>query len=130
MTYVGGDIDEAPAVTRRELPAGGRAWYVSTALAPDAMDALVTRIADDSGARPILPTPPPAGIEVAERQSAGERFLFLLNHGETEQVVDVSGAAGSPWMTVTGRVPAGDSVLVGVGDVVVLVTSTERTPDS
>jgi beta-galactosidase len=130
MTYVGGDVDGAPAVTRRDIPGGGRAWYVSTALRPEAMDALVLRIAAESAAAPILPTPPPTDVEVAERQTDDERFLFLLNHGDTEQVVDVSATADAPWTHATSRIPAGGSVTVGGGDVVVLVTSRERTPDS
>ena len=130
MSYVGDDIDGAPAVTRNSLPGGGQAWYVSTALQPDVMAALVLQIAGGSEARPVLATPPPVDVEVAERHTADERFLFLLNHGDAEQAVDVSSAGDSPWMHAASRVPAGGSVTVGGGDVVVLVTSRERTPDS
>jgi hypothetical protein len=94
------------------------------------MDALMSRIATDSAARPILSTPPPAGIEVAERETRDERFLFLLNHAATEQVVEVSSDGNTPWMNAISRVPAGGSITVDAGDVVVLVTSRERTPDS
>ena len=130
MSYVGGDIDGDPAVTRHELASGGRAWYVSTALVPEAMDTLVLRIAADSAAEPILPAAPPLDVEVAERQTHDERFLFLLNHGETERVVDVSSAGDIPWMNAISRLPVGGSITVGGGDVVVLATSRERTPDS
>jgi beta-galactosidase len=130
MSYVGGDLDASPAVTARALPGGGRAWYVSASLEPDVMETLVLRIAGDSAAEPILPNPPPAGIEVAERHTDDERFLFLLNHGDTEQAVDVSSAGGSPWTYATSRAPAGGSVKVSGGDVVILVTRNERTPDS
>jgi beta-galactosidase len=130
MSYVGGDLDGSPAVTARALPGGGRAWYVSASLEPDVMETLVLRIAGDSAAEPILPNPPPAGIEVAERHTDDERFLFLLNHGDTEQAVDVSSAGGSPWTYATSRAPAGGSVKVSGGDVVILVTRNERTPDS
>ena len=41
MSYVGDDIDEAPRSPGTRLPGGGQAWYVSTALQPDAMAALV-----------------------------------------------------------------------------------------
>jgi beta-galactosidase len=130
MSYVGDDIDGAAAVTRNSLPGGGQAWYVSTALPPDVMAALVLQIASGSEARPVLAAPPPVDVEVAERHTADERFLFLLNHGDAEQAVDVSSAGDAPWMHAASRVPAGGSVTVGGGDVVVLVTSRERTPDS
>jgi beta-galactosidase len=130
MSYSGGDIDGLPAVTRRDHPSGGIAWYVSAGLERGAMDALVGRIAADSAAHPILPTPPPAGIEVAVRETDEERYLFLLNHGSDDQAVEVSSAEGSAWKHATSRAPAGGTVTVAGGDVVVLVERRERTPDS
>jgi beta-galactosidase len=130
MSYAGGDLDGAPAVTARTLPGGGKAWYVSAALDPDVMDSLVLQIAADSAAEPILVTPPPVGIEVAERRTDDQRFLFLLNHGEVDQAVDVPAVGNSPWTYAISRAPAGGSVTVGGGDVVVLATRNERTPDS
>ena len=130
MTYAGGDLDGAPAVTARTLPGGGKAWYVSASLQPAVMESLVLLIASHSGAEPLLPAPPPVGVEVAERQTDDERFLFLLNHGDTEQAVDLPSGGASAWTYAISRAPAGGSVTVGGGDVVVLVTRNERTPDS
>lgn len=130
MTYVGGDIDGEPAVTRRTLPTGGSAWYVSAGLDADAMARLLLRIAADSAAQPILAATPPRDVEVAVRETDAERFLFLINHAADSQVVDVSSAGQSSWAHAISREPAGGAVTVAGGDVVVLVEPNERTPDS
>ncbi len=80
--YKGGELDGLPAVVRN-----GRAWYVSTLPEPDALRALLSRIADDAGTRPVL-TGLPAGVEAVRR---GE-VLFLLNHGRAAVTVQVPGS--------------------------------------
>ncbi|MEV8308840.1 beta-galactosidase [Streptomyces flavidovirens] len=80
--YKGGELDGLPAVVRN-----GRAWYVSTLPEPDALRALLSRIADDAGTRPVL-TGLPAGVEAVRR---GE-LLFLLNHSRAAVTVQVPGS--------------------------------------
>ncbi|MFE9396449.1 beta-galactosidase [Streptomyces flavidovirens] len=80
--YKGGELDGLPAVVRN-----GRAWYVSTLPEPDALRALLSRIADDAGTRPVL-TGLPDGVEAVRR---GE-LLFLLNHGRAAVTVQVPGS--------------------------------------
>lgn len=127
MSYAGGDIDGLPAVTRRDHLSGGTAWYVSTALEVEAMDALIAQIATESAALPILPTPPPPDIEVAVRSTNEERYMFLLNHGATERRVALPTAEGSTWIHATSREQARGAVTVEGGDVVILVERKERT---
>ncbi|MEU0598815.1 beta-galactosidase [Streptomyces sp. NPDC006393] len=81
VPYKGGELDGMPAVLRR-----GRAWYLSTLPEPEALGALLTRIAADAGVRPVLDGLP-AGVEAVRR---GE-LLFLLNHGREPVTVDVPG---------------------------------------
>ncbi|MFF4835605.1 beta-galactosidase [Streptomyces sp. NPDC001315] len=79
VPYKGGELDGLPAVLRR-----GRAWYVSTLPEPEALRALLSGIAADAGARPVL-AGLPAGVEAVRR---GE-LLFLLNHGREPVTVAV-----------------------------------------
>ncbi|MCX4742715.1 beta-galactosidase [Streptomyces antibioticus] len=79
--YTGGELDGLPAVVRRD-----RAWYLSTLPEPDALRALLTRIAADAGARPVL-AGLPARVEAVRR---GE-LLFLLHHGRDPVTVDLPG---------------------------------------
>ncbi|MFF8593071.1 beta-galactosidase [Streptomyces sp. NPDC015220] len=82
VPYEGGELDGLPAVLRR-----GRAWYVSTLPEPAALRALLTRVTDGAGARPVLDGLP-AGVEAVRRGG----LLFLLNHGREPVAVDVPGA--------------------------------------
>jgi beta-galactosidase len=92
--YAGGDLDGAPAITRR-----GGVFYASAPLPPLAARALVARAAGQAGVRPVLPGAPP-GLEAVRRGGA----LFLLNHTDEPLEVEV------------GRRP----VLVGPRDAVVV----------
>lgn len=93
MTYIGGDLDSLPAVTRN--PTGmvhGKdnfAWYISTQLDQEALDRLLVSIAVESGAEPNLQVPPPNGVEVALRENESAQFLFILNHNNHETVVSI-----------------------------------------
>jgi hypothetical protein len=92
---------------------------------------ILLHAAAGSGARPILETIPPPDIEVACRETEGQTFLFLLNHGDIDRSVDVtSSRTRRGWDHLPGRSPAGAMVLVPAGDVVILVAQPERTPES
>jgi beta-galactosidase len=99
VPYEGGELDGLPAVLRR-----GRAWYVSTLPEPEALRALLARIAADAGVRPVLDGLP-AGVEAVRR---GE-LLFLLNHGREPVTVDVPGTHRDllTGAAVTGRTTLG-----------------------
>ncbi|MEU6888510.1 beta-galactosidase [Streptomyces viridosporus] len=81
VPYRGGELDGLPAVLRK-----GRAWYVSTLPEPEALRALLTRVAGEAGVRPVLDDLPDR-IEAVRR---GE-VLFLLNHGRDPVTVEVPG---------------------------------------
>ena len=80
-TYGSGELAGFPAIVRN-----GRAWYVSTLPEPSALRALLARVADEAGARPVLDGLP-EGVEAVRR---GE-LLFLLNHGAKSVTVPVPG---------------------------------------
>ncbi|MFA3876792.1 beta-galactosidase [Streptomyces sp. MMCC 100] len=99
VAYKGGELDGLPAVLRK-----GRAWYVSTLPEPDALRALLARVAAGAGVRPVLDGLPDA-VEAVRR---GE-LLFLLNHGREPVTVDLSGTHHDllTETTVTGRITLG-----------------------
>ncbi|MDF6046368.1 beta-galactosidase [Streptomyces sp. JH14] len=80
--YRGGELDGLPAVLRKD-----RAYYVSTLPEPQALRALLGRVAAEAGAAPVL-AGLPEGVEAVRR---GE-LLFLLHHGRGSVTVPVPGA--------------------------------------
>ncbi|MFB6777014.1 beta-galactosidase [Streptomyces sp. NPDC056352] len=79
--YRGGELDGLPAVLRRD-----RAYYVSTLPEPEALRALLGRVAAEAGVGPVL-AGLPEGVEAVRR---GE-LLFLLHHGRGSVTVPVPG---------------------------------------
>ena len=92
----GGDLEGCAAVTRRTLGAADPPGTSPRGSTPtDRVAAAPHR--RESDASPVLASPPPAGIEVALRETDDARYLFLLNHGRQAQSVDLDTAEGSSW---------------------------------
>lgn len=87
--YVGGPVAGAPAITRHTV-GDGAAWYVGTALEGDGRSALLQRILDESGARPVVQDLP-SGVEAIRRVGEDRSYLFLINHTERAVRVPASG---------------------------------------
>ncbi|MEV4014214.1 beta-galactosidase [Nonomuraea angiospora] len=79
--YLGGDFAGAPAITRAARGAG-QAWYVGVELDAGARARLLEAIAQRG---------PAGGLEVVTRRSAGDEYVFLINHGDTETTVPGTG---------------------------------------
>jgi beta-galactosidase len=94
-----GPAASGPAITRH-----GRAWYLATRLADEALSTLLNRVLPAAGVTPTL-AGVPAGVEAVRRSG----YLFLFNHtGATVRVP----AAGTDLLTGTmwsgaGQLPAG-----------------------
>ncbi|WIX93442.1 beta-galactosidase trimerization domain-containing protein [Amycolatopsis sp. DG1A-15b] len=116
-SYVDGPVAGGPAVTRNPL-GHGTAWYVSTRLDADGLDAVLRRVASDA----LLPTRDlPRDVEVVERLGAEGRYLFAINHSGEDTSIPVSEGVVE---LLTGESPTG-SVRVLAGEVRVVV---ERLP--
>ena len=75
------------AVTRNSY-GKGTGWYVGTVIKEDAFyDDLVHQLLEDAGIRPVVT--PPVGVEASIRQGDGKRLLFLINHTDEPQTVNV-----------------------------------------
>ncbi|WP_458247802.1 beta-galactosidase [Streptomyces sp. MAI_2237] len=107
-TYADGLTAGHPAVTRHRLGTG-TAWYVSTRLTPEGLDALLGWAVEDAGvaARADLPR----DVEVVRRTGDSGSYLFSINHTATDAKVPLE-AHGTELLTgerAAGRleVPAG-----------------------
>jgi beta-galactosidase len=107
-SYVDGPAVGLPSVTRHTAGRGS-AWYVSTRLAADGLDAVLSHASADAAipARDL-----PRDLEVVERVGQEGRYLFAINHTGEDVAVPVAGS-GTELVTgdsVTGhvRVPAGE----------------------
>jgi len=106
------------AVTRNvvgtaETP--GEAWYVGTNLDADGLHWLFARVL---GARGLLNRYSAAGVEAVARYRDDVRYLFLLNHGETQSCV-VADTDGVSLLTHAG-VSAGEPITLAPKGVVIL----------
>ncbi|MCX4999854.1 beta-galactosidase [Streptomyces longwoodensis] len=107
-SYADGLTAGRPAVTRHRLGAG-TAWYVSTRLGHEGLDAVLGRAAEDAGIAPRAELP--RDVEVVRRSGTGGTYLFALNHTATDAKVPLE-TSGTELLTgerAAGRlaVPAG-----------------------
>ncbi|MEU2061216.1 beta-galactosidase [Streptomyces sp. NPDC013455] len=107
-TYADGLTAGRPAVTRHRF-GRGTAWYVSTRLAAQGLDAVIGRAADDAGLAPRADLP--RDVEVVHRLGASGTYLFVINHtaADTKVPLDTPGTELLTGERAAGRlaVPAG-----------------------
>lgn len=107
-TYADGLAAGRPAVTRHRL-GEGTAWYVSTRLGPDGLDALIGCAAEDAALAPRAELP--RDVEVVRRSGETGSYLFAINHTAADVKVPLE-TPGTELLTgerAAGRlaVPAG-----------------------
>ncbi|MDR6975290.1 beta-galactosidase [Streptomyces sp. 3330] len=107
-TYADGLTAGHPAVTRHRL-GEGTAWYVSTRLGPEGLDALLGRAAEDAAIAPRADLP--RDVEVVRRSGGTGSYLFAINHTTADAKVPLE-SSGTELLTgerAAGRlaVPAG-----------------------
>ncbi|MGW1208720.1 beta-galactosidase [Streptomyces sp. NPDC002499] len=107
-TYADGPAADHPAVTRHRL-GEGTAWYVSTRLGAEGLDALLGWASEDARLAPPADLPP--DVEVVRRTGESGRFVFAINHTVSDVKVPLD-ASGTELLTgerAAGRlaVPAG-----------------------
>ncbi|MFF7731755.1 beta-galactosidase [Streptomyces sp. NPDC007984] len=108
LSYADGLTAGLPAVTRHRL-GEGTAWYVSTRLGADGLDALLGRAGEDARLAPRADLP--RDVEVVRRTGTSGTYLFALNHTGSDVKVPLE-SAGTELLTgepAAGRlaVPAG-----------------------
>ena len=86
-SYAGGVLDGLPAVTRRSTGTGS-AWHLSGFI-DEGFDELIQQIADSAGLTRRLPSG--EDLEAVRRVADDSSWLFLVNHGTTDERIVVSG---------------------------------------
>jgi beta-galactosidase len=94
-TYADGLAAGHPAITRHRLGEGA-AWYVSTRLTGEGIDALLGWAADDARIAPRAALP--HDVEVVRRAGESGTFLFAINHSATDAKVPLE-AHGTELLT-------------------------------
>ncbi|NEY32231.1 beta-galactosidase [Streptomyces sp. PRKS01-65] len=107
-TYADGLAAGRPAVTRHRL-GEGTAWYVSTRLGAEGLDAVLDRAARDARIAPRAELP--RDVEVVRRTGESGSYLFAINHTASDAKVPLE-VPGTDVLTgehAAGRlaVPAG-----------------------
>jgi beta-galactosidase len=107
-TYADGLTAGHPAVTRHRL-GEGTAWYVSTRLSAEGLDALLGWATEDASLAPRADLP--RDVEVVRRAGESGSYLFAINHTASDAKVPLD-AHGTELLTgerAAGRleVPAG-----------------------
>ncbi|ABS05433.1 beta-galactosidase [Kineococcus radiotolerans] len=88
--YAEGATAGCPALTRRDLPSGARAWYLGTSLDDEALAGLLHAVCTTAGVAPVAEASGPVDV-VRRRAADGRSWLFALNHGEEPATVTVRG---------------------------------------
>ncbi|WP_225095940.1 beta-galactosidase [Streptomyces sp. CoH27] len=103
-TYADGLTAGRPAVTRHRL-GKGTAWYVSTRLGAQGLDALIGWAADDAQLAPRADLP--RDVEVVCRSGESGTYLFAINHtaGDTKVPLDTPGTELLTGERAAGRLP-------------------------
>ncbi|MFF7331304.1 beta-galactosidase [Streptomyces sp. NPDC008150] len=94
-TYTDGLVAGRPAVTRNRL-GRGTAWYLSTRLAPGALDVLLGAAAEDARIAPRAALP--RDVEVVRRSGDSGSYLFAVNHTASDAKVPLE-APGTELLT-------------------------------
>jgi beta-galactosidase len=87
-SYAAGPLTGKAAVTRAEAGQGA-AWYLATLPDDATLGALLDRLVEDAGVRPVVEVP--RGVDAVRRSSDVGSWLFLVNHTGEEQRVPTSG---------------------------------------
>ncbi|EFM09927.1 Beta-galactosidase [Paenibacillus curdlanolyticus YK9] len=81
-----------PAVTRN-LFGQGEAWYVASSPEPAFLQGLLGEICEKRGILSILPSK--SGMETTRRTKNGQSYVFILNHNDTVQTVELGDVQGT-----------------------------------
>ncbi|MFE7275771.1 beta-galactosidase [Streptomyces sp. NPDC057623] len=111
-TYSDGPLAGVPAVTRN-AHGTGTAWYLATRPDPATLAALLGRIREEAGVRPVLATSPD-GVEAVRRSGTDADYLFLIDHSGAGAEIPARGVELLTGTSVHGSVtvPAGGVAVV------------------
>jgi beta-galactosidase len=115
-SYTQGPLAGVPAITRHGYGTG-TAWYVATLPDPATLAALLDRVREETGVRPVLDGGVPTGVEAVRRRGDDADYLFLIDHAGTGAKVSVAGEtlellAGNPVSDGSVTLPPGGVAVI------------------
>ncbi|WP_078544711.1 beta-galactosidase [Litchfieldia alkalitelluris] len=75
-----------PVVTRNKF-GEGEAWYIASSPEPKFLQELARHLCKEKGIEPVMEAP--SGVEVTRREKDGRLFMFILNHTNLNQNLDI-----------------------------------------
>ncbi|NYD68435.1 beta-galactosidase [Agromyces atrinae] len=108
--FVDGPSAGFPALTRNER-GEGEAWYLATLPSADAYRDIVARLADDADIRPPARLMPESAgaeptLDVVRRRSDDASYLFVINHGTDDVLLEARGDELVTGTSCTGTLTA------------------------
>ncbi len=80
-------VTKFAAVTRNNY-GNGIGWYIGTVVKENIFyDQLIKSLLNDAGIQPVIQ--PPKGVEVTIREGNGKKILFIINHTEKKQTINI-----------------------------------------
>ncbi|APX33877.1 beta-galactosidase [Brachybacterium sp. P6-10-X1] len=112
-TWADGPLHGWPAVTR-QVVGDGAGWYVAARPSADGLETLLGEIVAAAGVEPTVPGLHRDVEAVRRFAEDGITYLFVLNHSEGDQVVQVSGYEMLSGADAEGAltVPAGSAAVI------------------
>lgn len=90
MAVYGQDFYQGtPCVTRHSFGKGS-AWYIASSPEQSFLDDYIRSICEESGIQPVLGTAVPKGVEVTKRIKNDKELIFILNHNEQEERIELA----------------------------------------
>lgn len=87
LAFYGEDFYKGmPAVTRNQY-GNGYAYYIASSVDPEFLRDFLANVCRERNVKPVLTAP--KGVEVSKREKNGEEIIFILNHNENEEMIQV-----------------------------------------
>ncbi|HIV20334.1 MAG TPA: beta-galactosidase [Candidatus Merdivicinus intestinigallinarum] len=67
----------------------GRVYYIASAVGPDFLEELYSKLIPEAGVSPCLPVELPEGVSVTLREGGGQQYYFFMNFTEMDQRVSL-----------------------------------------
>ncbi len=87
LAFYGEDFYKGmPAVTRNRY-GKGNAYYIASSIDSEFLHDFIANVCRERNVKPVLTAP--KGVEVSRREKNGEEIIFILNHNENEEMIQL-----------------------------------------
>jgi beta-galactosidase len=83
--FAGGYFEGEPALIRKAYPGGGAALYLGSGFSEDGAKLILKKLGFSEPYAEMLSCP--EEVELSVREKSGERWVFLLNYSDRQQII-------------------------------------------